>query len=251
MTLAPRDPAIGVYMEWRKLLFMHWPIDVASVRALIPRRLTADTFDGQAYVALVPFTMTGIRWAYTPRIPWISAFHELNVRTYVTLDGEEPGVWFFSLDAARLAAVWAARAAFHLPYYHALIEMELDRERITYSSQRFGGRNGKAFYRGTYGAGDELPRSRPGSLEHFLTERYCLYAATPRGTILRSRIWHAPWPLRRAWVSDFDSDLVETAGLPRQSGEPLLHYADYLSVWSGIPERCRAPLIPSEEGRAV
>jgi len=234
---APNEPAFGVSMEWRKLLFMHWEVDEASLRTLLPPRLTVDTFDGRAYIAIVPFTMTGIRWSYTPEVPWISAFHELNVRTYVTLDGNEPGVWFFSLDAARLLAVWAARTAFFLPYHHAFMRMNVDDERIDYVSRRLAAPNGTAFFRGVYGGGAHLPRSAPGTLEYFLTERYCLYAASPRGTLLRARIWHSPWPLQEGLASDFESDLVEVAGLPRPKGDPLLHYADYLSVWSGMPTR--------------
>jgi uncharacterized protein YqjF (DUF2071 family) len=232
------SPTIGVKMEWRKLLFMHWPVPPECLRPLIPPRLTVDTFDGSAYVALVPFTMTGIRWSYTPKTPWISSFHEFNVRTYVHLDGRDPGVWFFSLDAARLAAVWAARTFFSLPYYHAKMHLDIGADRIAYSSQRFSSSTGRAFFRGTYGWGDALPRSTPGSLVHFLTERYCLYSRSRTGAVHRARVWHDPWSLHTGRVFDFESDLLEVAGVPMPKGEPLLHYADYLATWSGLPQRC-------------
>jgi uncharacterized protein len=238
MQPARQGPAFGVKMEWRKLLFMHWPVPPESIRSLIPPRLTVDTFDGSAYVALVPFTMTGIRWSYTPKTPWMSSFHEFNVRTYVHLDGREPGVWFFSLDAARLAAVWTARTFFSLPYHHAKMRLEAKDDRIVYSTRRFSPSKGRGFFEGVYGWGDALPRSTPGSLEYFLTERYCLYSASRRGAINRARVWHDPWPLREGRIFDFESDLLEVAGIPRPKGEPLLHYADFISTWSGLPERC-------------
>jgi uncharacterized protein YqjF (DUF2071 family) len=231
-------PAIGVKMEWRKLLFMHWPVAPDVLRPLIPAGLDVDTYEGHGYVALVPFTMSGIRWSYTPEIPWISTFHEFNVRTYVRRNAAGPGVWFFSLDAARLLAVMAARRAFFLPYYHARMRMVAGEDRVDYRTERFGAPRGRAFFRGSYGGGRELPRSSPGSLEYFLTERYCLYAASPRGTIYRASVHHAPWQLREGRVFDYESDLVEVAGLPAPTGLPLLHYSEFISVWSGIPTRC-------------
>jgi uncharacterized protein len=231
-------PGIGVKMEWRKLLFMHWAVPPEHLRRLIPPRLSIDTFEGRAYVALVPFTMSGIRWSYTPEVPWLSAFHEFNVRTYVHVDGRDPGVWFFSLDAARFVAVHTARRLFYLPYFHARMRVNELPDRIEYSTARFPDSTGRAFFRGSYGFGRGLQTSQPGSIEHFLTERYCLYACSPRGTLLRSRVWHEPWPLKQGLVFDFESDLLEAAGIPSVSGDPLLHYADFLSVWSGLPQRC-------------
>ena len=159
------------------------------------------------------------------------------MRTYVHLEGREPGVWFHSLDAARLVAVWAARTFFALPYHHAKMQLDEDSDRITYSTRRFSAPPDKAFFRGSYGWGAPLPRSQPGTIEHFLTERYCLYSFRGR-SLYRARIWHDPWPLQVGRVFEYESDLLETAGLPSPKGEPLLHYADFLSTWSGLPERC-------------
>ncbi|HEY0384863.1 MAG TPA: DUF2071 domain-containing protein, partial [Pyrinomonadaceae bacterium] len=105
-------------MNWGKLLFMHWPIEARLLRPLIPQRLVIDTFDGSAWIGVVPFTMWGVRPTFVPPVPGLSQFHELNVRTYVHLDGV-PGVWFHSLDAASRLAVWGARTFFHLPYFNA------------------------------------------------------------------------------------------------------------------------------------
>jgi uncharacterized protein YqjF (DUF2071 family) len=225
-------------MVWEKLLFMHWPVAAPILRPLIPKQLTVDTFDGQAWIGLVPFTMTGIRASGTPAFPWISAFHELNVRTYVHLGGAEPGVWFFSLDAARLLAVLAARAFFFLPYHHARMRLETHAGAIRYSSRRFGAAPGTAFFRARYHGGRRLPTAQPETLVHFLTARHCLYARSPSGRIYRTRIFHDPWELQEGHVADFESDLSERAGIGRVDGEPLLHYSEALETWAALPHAC-------------
>src|SRR5215213_4847795 len=117
-TLEPGQQVL-LHQNWHHLLFLHWEVPAAALQALLPPRLTLDTYEGKAYVGLVPFTLTGVRPILTPPLPWISSFHEINVRTYVHLDGRDPGVWFFSLDASSMIAVAAARAAYHLSYFEA------------------------------------------------------------------------------------------------------------------------------------
>ena len=241
-----------MHQNWGKLLFKHWPIEAEILRPLIPAPLTIDTFDGQAWIGVVPFTMWGIRASFLPPIPGTSAFHELNVRTYVHFNGE-PGVWFFSLDAANRLAVWGARTFYHLPYFNAEMALQQEDDAIKYSSARtddetyagFFERNGKGFsadFRSEqfrdlpraklnlrWRIGGPLAASKPGSIEFFLTERYCLYAYH-RGKLGRSRIWHKPWPLCAATVESCESTMLESLGIAQPSGDPLLHYAESIAV---------------------
>ncbi|MDQ3820725.1 MAG: DUF2071 domain-containing protein [Acidobacteriota bacterium] len=231
--LAVRERPEGqpiMHQDWGKLLFMHWRMDEKHLRPLIPERLEIDTFDGSAWVAVTPFTMWDIRAfpPYLPPVPGLSSMHELNVRTYVHLDNV-PGVWFFSLDANSAVAVTAARAFFHLPYYNAKMSLEEEGETIIYSSRRTETDSPTAEFDATWGAGETIPYSKPGSLEFFLTERYCLYAAHG-DKLYRCRIHHQPWPLQKAELSELDSTMIESQGLPTPKGEPLLHYAEEVNV---------------------
>jgi uncharacterized protein YqjF (DUF2071 family) len=219
-----------MHQDWGKLLFMHWRMDEKSLRPLIPERLTIDIFDGTAWIAVTPFTMWDIRAfpPYLPPVPGLSSMHELNVRTYVHLDNV-PGVWFFSLDANSSVAVLTARSFFHLPYYTAEMSLEEEGDTINYSSSRTHGDAPQARLEAKWKTGETLPYSHPGSLEFFLTERYCLYAAHKQ-KLYRSRIFHEPWPLRTASLSSLDSTMIESHGLPTPQDDPLLHYAEEISV---------------------
>ena len=155
-----------MHQNWGKLLFMHWAIDPEILRALIPKQLSIDTFNGQAWIGVVPFTMWGIRASFLPAIPGTSAFHELNVRTYVHYQGV-PGVWFFSLDAANALAVWGARTFYYLPYFNAQMELEQSKNQIVYGSDRVDGRGAPASFHGTWEIMETLPRSQPGSIQFF------------------------------------------------------------------------------------
>ncbi|HEX8181491.1 MAG TPA: DUF2071 domain-containing protein [Pyrinomonadaceae bacterium] len=220
--------------HWGKLLFMHWRIAARQLRPLIPDRLTIDTYDGSAWIAITPFTLWDVRLSFTPPVPYLSDFHELNVRTYVHYDGV-PGVWFFSLNTNSLPTVLGARTFYHLPYYHAEIELADADQTIDYKLRR-NESNKRAEFQATWTAGADLPEAQPGSLEFFLVERYCLYAAS--GTSLyRARIHHRPWPLQQAKLSAFRSTMIEGDGLPTPAGEPLLHYAEALAVDIWPPER--------------
>jgi hypothetical protein len=214
--------------HWGKLLFMHWPIPADLLRPLIPGRLGIDLFQGSAWIGVVPFTMWGVRPVFTPPVPGLSAFHELNVRTYVHLDGV-PGVWFFSLDAESALAVWGARTFYHLPYFKARMSLKMEGQTILYTSHRTHRGAPPAEFEAAWKTGDALPESAPGSIEFFLTERYCLYAVHQDG-LFRCRIFHQPWPLRQAALASHRSTMIESHGLPTPAGDPLLHYAEALQV---------------------
>jgi uncharacterized protein len=226
---------------WGKLLFMHWPVAPKLLRPLLPPQLTIDTFEGRAWVGVVPFTMWGVRASFLPPIPGTNAFHELNVRTYVHHDGV-PGVWFLSMDANNALAVWGARRFYHLPYYNARMNLSEHALTVVYGSERTDRRAAPAAFGATWEIGEPLEQAEPDSLTFFLTERYCLYSAR-REELFRCRIHHQPWPLRRATLTHHDSDLLEALGLPAPQGEPLLHYAEAIKtdIWPLVRVRKRIP----------
>jgi uncharacterized protein YqjF (DUF2071 family) len=217
-----------MHQAWGKLVFMHWRIEEKLLRPLVPKDLEIDTFDGSAWIAITPFTMWDIRAfpPFIPPVPGLNSMHELNVRTYVHFD-RVPGVWFFSLDCNSAAAVLGARMFFHLPYYNAEIELEEEDQTIDYSLDRID--DPPAEFEASWEIGETLPYSHPGSLEFFLTERYCLYSEHDR-ELYRARIYHEPWPLQSATLLSLDSTMIETQDLPTPKGDPLLHYAEEISV---------------------
>ncbi len=217
-----------MHQNWGKLLFMHWAIDAELLRPLIPAQLSIDTFDGKAWIGEIPFTMSGIRASFLPPVPGTSAFHELNVRTYVHRNGV-PGVWFFSLDAGNSLAVWGARTFYHLPYFNAEMSLRQEGKTISYSSKRLDQRAASAKFKASWTIGEALPQSTPESLEFFLTERYCLYSFH-RNQLYRSRIFHQPWSLRKATLDSYQSTMIEALGIEQPGGEPLLHYAESIAV---------------------
>lgn len=216
-----------MHQSWGKLLFMHWEVPAESLRPLIPEPLEIDTFKGNAYIALTPFTMWNVRPVFVPPIPYLSAFHELNVRTYVHL-GDEPGVWFFSLDANSALSVWGARLFYHLPYFYSQIELKEDGNAIDYRLKRSA--ETRARFNAHWTVHDEEPfRAIPGSLEFFLVERYCLFTEHNE-KIYRCRIHHEPWPLRYATLDSYDTDLFDANGLPTPGGDPMLHFGGPVDV---------------------
>jgi len=222
--------------SWHDLLFAHWTVDVAALRLLLPPHLQIDTFEGQAWLGVVPFRMTGVRLRGTPALPWLSAFPELNVRTYVT-DGRKPGVWFFSLDAGNVLAVAIARAWFHLPYFQARMNCA-DREGwVQYSSERTHRGSAAASLKGRYRPVGEVFSPKSGTIEHFLTERYCLYTTDARGRIIRGEIHHPPWPLQEAEAEFTGDTMAVAARVTVPARKPLLHFAKRQDViiW---PPKC-------------
>ncbi len=233
----PRAPWV-MTQSWHDLLFAHWRVDAAEVRRAVPAPFELELFDGDAWLGIVPFHMSNVGLRGTPAIPWLSAFPELNVRTYVRV-GERPGVYFFSLDAARWLAVAAARACANLPYHAADMMVECRGDGVRYDSARRAGN--RAEFKGVYAPTGDAFTASPGSLEHFLTERYCLYHHNRRGQPFRVDIHHPPWSLQ---VADAEISLNSMAAANRLTvhGAPaLLHYARRQDVVAWLPARLPAP----------
>jgi len=190
----------------------------------VPEGLNIQEFDGTAWIAVVPFRMTGVMHRPFPDLPWISAFPELNVRTYVERNGK-PGVWFLSLDATNPLAVWAARRFFHLPYHRAEMKLDAKGEAIEYRSTRAGAR-----FEGSYGPVSDVYAAKAGSLEHWLTERYCLYARDARGELWRNEVHHGPWPLQKAEADIRLNTMLAPHRLTVPQVSPLLHFARGIDV---------------------
>jgi hypothetical protein len=208
----------------------------AALRGLIPSALALDTFDRSAWIGVVPFRMTGVRPRGLPALPWLSAFPELNVRTYVTTGGK-PGVWFFSLDATNPVVVRLARRLFYLPYYDARMATKRSGEHVHYSSDRTHRGAPHAAFQAQYRPIGPVAQATPGSLDHWLTERYCLYAADRWGRVWRSDIHHARWPLQPAEADVPVNTMTQQIGLTLPDTPPLLHFAQRLEVVGWLPER--------------
>jgi uncharacterized protein YqjF (DUF2071 family) len=235
----PRRPWV-MAMQWHDLLFMHWPVPPAVMHALIPLALALETFDGAAWLGITPFRMAGARPRWVPPLPWLSAFPELNVRTYVTAEGK-PGVWFFSLDASNPLAVRGARTLFHLPYYDAAMTAECDGGVVRYTSRRTHRDAPSAAFAGRYRPSGPVYHAAVDSLEYWLTERYCLYAADRRGRVWRGDIHHARWPLQPAEADIACNTMAEPLRLSLPPGAPLLHFAPRLDVVAWALEAVAAP----------
>ncbi|MBX7214994.1 MAG: DUF2071 domain-containing protein [Thermoflexales bacterium] len=240
----PASPWV-MRQRWHNLCFMHWPIPAALLRPLIPPGLEVDTFDGTAWIAVVPFRMSDVAPRFIPAVPGLSAFPELNVRTYVVRDGR-PGVWFFSLEAANRLAVSIARTWFSLPYYRARMSLQREGETITYASERIHTGARPAALRARYRPVGPVFEARPGSLEWFLTARYCLYVQglptvtetyRPDAPLLRAEIEHPAWPLRVAEAEIERVSMTEPVGLTLPHTRPLLHYVEDIRVhvWNPAP----------------
>jgi uncharacterized protein YqjF (DUF2071 family) len=201
---------------WDDLLFIHYPVPQAELRPLVPERLQLDEHSGSTWLGVTPFVVTGLRARGLLPLPLASTFRELNVRTYVTLD-DKPGIWFFSLDASSQLAVEAARRLYKLPYFHADISVRRRGAEIAYDCSRGGGKAFSATYRAT---GDVF-NAAAGSLEDFLTERYCLYAED-RGALYRADIHHRPWPLQPAEAA-IDLDTMPPVKVPES--DTLAHFS--------------------------
>jgi uncharacterized protein YqjF (DUF2071 family) len=229
LSIRERPDSIAIMQQtWCKLLFMHWKLPAETLRAHVPAQLEIDTSEGEAWIAVTPFTVRGMRASFLPAIPGLSEMHELNVRTYVHYKGT-PGVYFFSLDASSALAVFGARTFFLVPYFTAEMSLKEDGKKIVYHSRRTHADAPAAEFDATWKIGDALGESEPGSLEFFLTERYCFYTVSGE-SVYRCRIHHAPWQLREAQVSEFKSSMIESHLMPTPKGKPLLHYSEELTV---------------------
>lgn len=223
---------------WRDLLFAHWSYPVEEVRAVVPPELPLDTYEGRAWIGVVPFYLENLKMRGIPALPGFSSlsFAELNVRTYVTIDGK-PGVYFFSLDAANRLAVTGARTLFHLNYFDAEMSITHTPTGIEYTSTRTDRRGGDAQFRGHYAANGEVSVPMRGSLEHFLTERYCLYAVSGAAAVHRLQIHHRPWLLQPAVAELYAGPMLTAAGLTVPANDPLLHFSAIQPMVGWMPER--------------
>jgi uncharacterized protein YqjF (DUF2071 family) len=223
-------------MDWSDLLFMHWPAPAEALRHLIPAGLDLDLFQGQAWIGVVPFRMSGVRPRFLPGFPGLSAFPELNVRTYVTRGGI-PGVWFFSLDAANPVAVRGARRFFHLPYFDARMTASRPAEEVRYHSRRTHRGAAPAELQAVYSPTGPVYRATPGTLEDWLTARYCLYAADDEGGLFRTSIHHKPWRLQAAQAKVQINTMTQPLNISLPDVEPLLHFSEKTEVVAWLPER--------------
>jgi uncharacterized protein YqjF (DUF2071 family) len=214
---------------WHHLLFAHWPVDPDILRPLIHPAIPIDLWEGQAWIGVTPFEVGGAHPRRLPPVPPVASFPELNVRTYSTIDGK-PGIWFLSLDAASALAVIGARRGYRLPYFRARMKIEPERE-VEYASRRLHGPH--AEFLGSYAPAGPVYQAELGTIDHWLTERYCLYTVDEQGRVLRGDIHHPPWPLQRAEARIERNTMTAPYGIELR-GDPLLHFGrrQDVIIWS-------------------
>jgi len=233
---SPIPTPVGHWIQgqrWEDLLFCNWPVSLDAVRPLVPAELDIDTFDGSAWISVVPMWMEDAHFYRLPPLPFISTFPEVNLRTYVKADGI-PGVWFLSLDTESRINVAIARYGFQLPYHYARVSMQRGGNAYRFRSERPGG---EAELDVAYGAEGDLFEPEEGSLEYFLTERYSMYCAMRRGKLFRGDIQHTPWELRPATMELRRYDLLDAMGVKVGGEEPVVFYSPATDVvlWKPLP----------------
>ena len=221
---------------WHNLLFAHWPVEADALRALMPPELPLDLYEGRAWLGIVPFRMSNVAPRGMPSIPFVSSFPELNVRTYVTVNGR-PGVYFFSLDAGSTIAVAAARTLLGLPYHAARMCVEVSDGEVRYESVRETRGREVAAFRAHYRPHAPIETARAGTLEYFLAERYCLYLVDDSSHVQRLEVHHVEWPLQVAEATIEENTMADAAGIRLPSTPPLLHYAHRLDMVAWAPYR--------------
>ena len=226
--------------RWHELCFLHWRLPPATIAPLLPRGIQVESFDGSAWIGVVPFHMTGVRPRGIPLPARLSAFSELNVRTYVRA-GDRSGIWFLSLDATQPLAVRFGRAVLHLPYLQAGIVRSRRGDTFDYRSERTHLGAGVAELKVTYRPTGPPEATRPGTLEHFLTARDCVFTADSRGRLARIDVAHAPWPLQPAEAEVRRCTLTQPLGIDLPETPPLAHYSDRVDARLWWPTRVRIP----------
>lgn len=222
--------------RWEQLTFLHWAFDVATVQALLPPGLTVDSYDGCAWVGLVPFNMW-VAPPHLPALPWLGRFCETNVRTYVVDEHGRDGVWFFSLEAARAPAVIGGRVGYRLPYFWAGMSLDRVGDLVTYRSRRrIPGPKG-ATADADVRIGTPIDPADVTPFEHFLTARFRLFSVSHRDALRSADAEHERWSLCRASVERLDETVIAAAGLPQPVGEPIVHYSEGVEVRIGMPSR--------------
>jgi uncharacterized protein YqjF (DUF2071 family) len=213
---------------WNRLLFAHWPVPVSWLREYIPSAFTIDTFDGIAWIGVIPFDINHLRLRGLPPIPFTSYFPEINVRTYI-IEDNKPGVFFFSLDATNSMAVAAARTFFHLPYFNAHIEVETQKNSVQYTNQRTNKNANPASFAASYRPTSPIFHASKGSLDEWLTARYCLYTCT-KNQLYRGEIHHAPWPLQHAEAEIIHNTMHPILTSSILQTKPILHYVQQIKA---------------------
>lgn len=229
----PRRPWV-LAQSWCDLLFAHWSVPAAMLREQLPAGMAPDLYDGRAWVGVVPFRMRDVRFRGLPPVPGAYAFPELNVRTYVMV-GETPGVYFFSLDATSRLAIATARRWFHLPYFRAAMDVASEGDGFHYRSNRCDPRGAAASFEAHYAPDGDVFHARRGSLEHWLTERYCLFSVSSDGRLFRGDVDHAPWPLQPATAEISEQTMVTAHGLSVEETPDSLLFARRLDVKAWAP----------------
>ena len=233
--LAARNRPPGWHVmsqQWTDLLFLHWEYSIDEIQRTLPPDLKVDTFEGKAYLGIVPFFMRNIRPRFCPIVPGISNFLELNLRTYVRDRSGSPGVWFYSLDANQRLAVTIARRFYHLPYFFADMSAEHSSNgTIRYSSLRKENTERSTACYFEYAAGPSLPEPEPHSLEFFLVERYILYSLSPKG-LMRGKVWHKPYDLCQPKLNAWDANLCQLNGFTQPIRPP-----DHMLMSPGVDVR--------------
>lgn len=233
----PKRPWV-MHQTWNDVLFAHWPIPVKELQAFVPTSLPLDTYDGQAWISIVPCWMSGVRPRFMPAVPYLSKFAQINVRTYVTLNGK-PGVYFFSLDADQTIMVELARLGFHLPYFRTTIQYDVnENNNVDYFSTRNDSRVTSGQFKASYRPIANVNISVPGSLAYWLTERYCLYSVDTKGHVYRGEIDHCRWPLQHAEAEIEINSLLSSFGIQLPQIKPLFHFAKRLHVHAWLLESC-------------
>lgn len=231
----PRGPW-AMFMRWHDLLLAHWPVPAAQLQALVPAPLEIDTWQGEAWLGIVPFRMTAVGPRCAPSLPGMAEFAEINLRTYVTLGGK-PGVWFFSLDASSRSAVRAARWVLKLPYYHADLNLQADADGgIEYDCTRTHRGAPPAGFSAQYRPVGPVEQLLPGTLEHWFIERYCMYLAKGGG-LWRLDIHHDPWPAQVAEAQITRNTLARPLGIELAPNPARLHFARRLDAFAWLPTR--------------
>ena len=226
----PQNRPWVMAQTWQRLLFAHWPVPIDVIRPMIPDSLTIDTYEGEAWISVVPFLMTGVRLRGLPPVPGTGTFPELNVRTYIIHEGK-PGVWFFSLEAANPLAVWVARTTYNLPYYNAKMNIKADDTgKISYNSLRTHRNAKSAMFSGHYRPIAPVQDYAEDSLDRWLSDRYVLYSADRHGKTFIGHITHVPWPLQPAEAEFETNTMAESSGITLPDTPPLLHYVHQLDI---------------------
>ena len=226
--------------QWLEFLALHWSYPPEAVRSLLPPELTLDTYEGKAWVGMTPLLMNDVAPVGVPSLPWLGRFPEINLRTYVRGPDGDDGLWFFSLEAARLPFVLAARSIYGVPYVWASMEVQCPEERVRhYQSRRYWPGSTGAFVDVSVEVGEAMAEGEVGELDVWLTGRWRAYSVHPVAGLLVTDVGHQAWPLRRATVRHLDETVLAAAGLPARSDPPLVHFSPGVDIRLGLPRPVR------------